>query len=613
MCGILAIFHSSIERHRLRRKALELSKKLRHRGPDWNGIVVEENEDGTTNVLAHERLAIVDVLSGHQPLYDDAQEVCLTINGEIYNHMELRKLLPEDTIKRLTSHSDCAVIPNLYKNFGEKTPSMLNGIFSGVISDHKKNTFFAFRDPIGVCPLYIGYAADGSIWFASEFKALKDSCIRYVNFPPGHYYINCKNKGEFVRYFNPNWWDLSAAIPNNRADLEQIRVHLERAVVKRLMGDVPFGVLLSGGLDSSIVAAIVARHLKKIQGEGSGGGSGAAAAHQAAHEASPPNGEDNCGNPPADSCHLKSFSIGLRNSPDLKAAKEVANFLGSHHTEFHFTVEEGVDSLHDVIYHIETYDITTIRASTPMYILSRLIKSSCVKMVLSGEGADEIFGGYLYFHKAPNREEFHRELQRKVHDLHLYDCLRANKSTMAFGIEARVPFLDLHLLDVVMNIDPKEKMCSEGHIEKDILRRAFAGYLPDHILYRQKEQFSDGVGYNWIDGLKEYAESKVSDIQFSRAPFLFPYNTPKTKEAYLYRCIFSECFPEQCAQESVPEGSSIACSSSKAVEWDASFKQNPDQSGRSVLGVHHSAKQFADVKPVQLPDDESRALLTRAS
>ncbi|CAA9987973.1 asparagine synthetase, putative [Plasmodium knowlesi strain H] len=602
MCGILAIFHSSIERHRLRRKALELSKKLRHRGPDWNGIVVEENEDGTTNVLAHERLAIVDVLSGHQPLYDDAKEVCLTINGEIYNHMELRKLLPEDIIKNLTSQSDCAVIPNLYKKYTNKMPSMLDGIFSGVISDHKKNTFFAFRDPIGVCPLYIGYASDGSIWFASEFKALKDSCVRYVNFPPGHYYVNCKNKGEFVRYFNPNWWDLSAPIPNNKVDLEQIRVHLEKSVIKRLMGDVPFGVLLSGGLDSSIVAAIISRYLKKIHGGERGVGGNQIT-----------NNDNNWKDSAADSWRLKSFSIGLRNSPDLKAAREVANFLGSHHTEFHFTVEEGVDSLHDVIYHIETYDITTIRASTPMYILSRLIKSSCVKMVLSGEGADEIFGGYLYFHKAPNREEFHRELQRKVHDLHMYDCLRANKSTMAFGIEARVPFLDLDLLNLVMNIDPKEKMCSEGHIEKDILRRAFSGYLPDHILYRQKEQFSDGVGYNWIDGLKEYAESKISDIQFSRAPFLFPYNTPKTKEAYLYRCIFSECFPEQCAQESVPEGSSIACSSSKAIEWDASFKQNSDQSGRSVLGVHHSAKQFSDVKPVQMPDDESRALLSSAT
>ncbi|GAW80726.1 asparagine synthetase [glutamine-hydrolyzing] [Plasmodium gonderi] len=599
MCGILAIFHSSIEKHGLRRKALELSKKLRHRGPDWNGIVVEHNEDGTTNVIAHERLAIVDVLSGHQPLYDEEREICLTINGEIYNHMDLRKLIKQDVLKSLTSQSDCAVIPNLYKEYKEKVPSMLNGIFAGVISDKKNNTFFAFRDPIGVCPLYIGYAFDGSIWFASEFKALKGSCIRYINFPPGHYYINRKNKGEFVRYFNPNWWDLSSPIPNNKADLEKIRLHLEKAVIKRLMGDVPFGVLLSGGLDSSIVAAIVSKHLKKI------------------HHADPfSNGNDmiegnhtNNDNRNENFYKLKSFSIGLKNAPDLKAAREVANFLGSEHTEFHFTVEEGIDSLHDVIYYIETYDITTIRASTPMYILSRLIKSSCVKMVLSGEGSDEIFGGYLYFHKAPNGEEFHRELQRKVHDLHIFDCLRANKSTMAFGIEARVPFLDLELLDLVMNIDPKEKMCSNGRIEKDILRRAFVGYLPDHILYRQKEQFSDGVGYSWIDGLKEYAESKISDIQFSRAPFLFPYNTPKTKEAYLYRCIFSECFPEQCAQESVPEGSSIACSSSKAVEWDESFKQNPDQSGRSVLGIHHSSKQFSDVKPIQLVNDENRVFL----
>ncbi|SCN12340.1 asparagine synthetase, putative [Plasmodium malariae] len=600
MCGILAIFHSTIEKHRLRRKALELSKILRHRGPDWNGIVVEENDDGTTNVLAHERLAIVDVLSGNQPLYDDEKEICLTINGEVYNHIELKNLISEDILKNLKSHSDCAVIPNLYKIYKEKVPSMLYGIFAGVISDTKNNTFFAFRDPIGICPLYIGYAADGSIWFASEFKALKYDCIRYVSFPPGHYYLNNNNRGEFVRYFSPTWWDLKSPIPNNKADLEQIRLHLERSVLKRLMGDVPFGVLLSGGLDSSIVAAIIAKHLKSLN---RGSHTDSQIGSHIDHNNCAPLSNSNDAIGPN---KLKSFSIGLNNSPDLKAAREVANFLGSNHTEFHFTVEEGVDSLHDVIYHIETYDITTIRASTPMYILSRLIKSSCVKMVLSGEGADEIFGGYLYFHKAPNREEFHRELQRKVHDLHIYDVLRANKSTMAFGIEARVPFLDLELLELVMNIDPQEKMCTNNRIEKDILRKAFSGYLPDHILYRQKEQFSDGVGYNWIDGLKEYADKKISNTQFSRAPFLFPYNTPKTKEAYLYRCIFSECFPEQCAQESVPEGPSIACSTSKAVEWDKTFKENADQSGRSVLGVHTNCKQFEDVKVMHILSDEDR-------
>lgn len=574
MCGILAIFHSSVEKNKLRRKALESSKNLRHRGPDWNGIVIEENNDKTINAIAHERLAIVDVLSGHQPLYDDEQEICLTINGEIYNHVELRKLIKEECLSRLTSFSDCAVIPNLYKIYKEKMPSMLYGIFAGVISDKKNNTFFAFRDPIGVCPLYMGYASDGSIWFASEFKALKDHCIRYIIFPPGHYYKNVDNKGELVRYYNPNWWDLNGPIPNNKADLNEIRLHLEKAVIKRLMGDVPFGVLLSGGLDSSIVAAIIARHLKTL--------------------------DNSLNNNDIITKKLRSFSIGLKNSPDLKAAKEVADYLGLYHSEFHFTVEEGIDSLPDVIYHIETYDITTIRASTPMYILSRLIKSSCVKMVLSGEGADEIFGGYLYFHKAPNREEFHRELQRKIHDLHIYDVLRANKSTMAFGVEARVPFLDLKLLDLVMNIDPQEKMCTENKMEKDILRRAFVGYLPDHILFRQKEQFSDGVGYNWIDGLKEYAEKKISDIQFLRAPFLFPYNTPKTKEGFLYRCIFAECFPDQCAQESVPEGVSIACSTSKAIEWNEEFKKNADQSGRSVLGIHKHSKQFDDVKIIKM-------------
>ncbi|VWU48207.1 asparagine synthetase, putative [Hepatocystis sp. ex Piliocolobus tephrosceles] len=573
MCGILAIFHSSIEKHGLRRKALELSKILRHRGPDWNGLVLEENEDGTNNVIAHERLAIVDVLSGHQPLFDDEKELCLTINGEIYNHLDLRKKIDESILEKLTSHSDCAIVPNLYKIYKEQMPSMLYGMFAGVISDCKNNTIFAFRDPIGICPLYIGYASDGSIWFASEFKALKANCIRYVSFPPGHYYINKNYQGQFVRYYNPNWWSLTSPIPNNKANLNLIRQCLEQSVIRRLMGDVPYGVLLSGGLDSSVVAAIIVKHLNT----------------------SNDNQLANNSNIGKFVKKLKSFSIGLKDSPDLKAAREVAKFLKTDHTEFHFTVEEGIDSLRDVIYHIETYDITTIRASTPMYILSRLIKSSCVKMVLSGEGSDEIFGGYLYFHKAPNEIEFHRELQRKIHDLHFYDVLRANKSTMSFGIEARVPFLDLDLLNLVMNIDPKEKMCVDNKIEKFILRKAFEGYLPNNILYRQKEQFSDGVGYNWIDGLKEHAEKKITDIQFSKAPFLFPYNTPKTKEGYLYRCIFSEFFPEQCAQESVPEGLSIACSTSKAIEWDEAFKKNADQSGRSILGVHHECKQFEDV------------------
>lgn len=592
MCGILAIFRSTIERNKLRAIGLSASKCLRHRGPDWNHIVLEDNDDGTLNAIAHERLAIVDVLSGHQPIFDGEEKICLTINGEIYNHLELRKIIDPEELKKLKSFSDCAVIPSLYKMFKEKMPTLLDGMFAGAISDNNNNTIFAFRDPIGICPLYMGYASDGSIWFASEFKALKQHCIRYVTFPPGHYYIGVygkdKNTSEMVRYFNPNWWNLNSEIPNTKADLEQIRTSLEKAVIKRLMADVPFGVLLSGGLDSSLIAAIIAKYLKTHKDSQKGeNGEKRENTEETVHIAKE-----------ALSNKLKSFSIGLKGSPDLKAAKEVAEYLGLAHNEFHFTVEEGVDSLHDVIYHVETYDITTIRASTPMYILSRLIKSSCVKMVLSGEGSDEIFGGYLYFHKAPNGEEFHRELQRKIHDLHMYDVLRANKSTMAFGVEVRVPFLDVEFLNLIMNIDPKEKMCSDKKIEKDILRRAFVGYLPDHILFRQKEQFSDGVGYNWIDGLKEYANKKVSDLQFSRAPFLFPYNTPKTKEGFLYRCIFSECFPEQCAHESLPEGVSIACSTSKAIEWDESFKNNADQSGRSVLGIHKEAKLFEDVQKV---------------
>lgn len=574
MCGILAILRSMLEHDQLRQVALTASKCLRHRGPDWNGIVIEDNGDGTKNAIAHERLAIVDVMSGHQPLFDDEKEICLTINGEIYNHLELRKLIKPEALEKVKSLSDCAVIPNLYKLFREKMLEKLDGIFAGVISDKKNKSFFAFRDPIGICPLYMGYAFDGSIWFASEFKALKDHCIRYVIFPPGHYYLSTNDYSTgFVRYFNPNWWSLEKDIPNTKVELSQIREALESAVQKRLMGDVPFGVLLSGGLDSSIVAAITSKFLKEMKQKASPGIK-----------------------IPTET--LRSFSIGMKNSPDLKFAKEVADYLGLQHHEFHFSLEEGFDSLRDVIYHVETYDITTVRASTPMYILSRLIKSLCVKMVLSGEGADEIFGGYLYFHKAPNREEFHRELQRKIHELHIYDVLRANKSTMAFGIEARVPFLDLNFLNIVMNINPSDKMCIDGRIEKDILRRAFEGYLPNHILYRQKEQFSDGVGYSWIDGLKDYAEKKISDTQFSRARFLFPYNTPKTKEGFLYRSIFAEFFPEQCAHESIPEGVSIACSTSKAVEWDESFKKNADQSGRSVIGIHKEGKQFEDVKKI---------------
>ncbi|OWM68720.1 hypothetical protein CDL15_Pgr024907 [Punica granatum] len=526
---------------------------LRHRGPDWSRIYQHGDF-----FLAHERLAVIDPASGDQPLFNEDQSIVVTVNGEIYNHEELRKRLPNHKFR---TGSDCDVVAHLYEEYGESFVDMLDGMFSLVLLDTRDNSFIVARDAIGITSLYIGWGLDGSIWISSELKGLNDDCEHFECFPPGHLYSS--KEGVLRRWYNPPWF--SEAVPSTPYDPLLLRRALENAVIKRLMTDVPFGVLLSGGLDSSLVAAITARHL---------GGTKAARQWGA---------------------QLHSFCVGLEGSPDLKAAREVAAYLGTVHHEFHFTVQDGIDAIEDVIYHIETYDVTTIRASTPMFLMSRKIKSLGVKMVISGEGSDEVFGGYLYFHKAPNKEEFHRETCRKIKALHQYDCLRANKATSAWGLEARVPFLDKEFINVAMAIDPEWKMIKpeQGRIEKWVLRRAFDDeerpYLPKHILYRQKEQFSDGVGYSWIDGLKEHAAQNVTDRMMQNAAHIFPHNTPTSKEAYYYRMIFERLFPQNSARLTVPGGASVACSTAKAIEWDASWSGNLDPSGRAALGVHLSA------------------------
>ncbi|XP_051134600.1 asparagine synthetase [glutamine-hydrolyzing]-like [Andrographis paniculata] len=553
MCGILAVLGCSDDCQTKRARVLELSRRLKHRGPDWGGIYKHGD-----CYLAHQRLAIIDPESGDQPLFSEDKKIVVTVNGEIYNHEELRSLISNHNFE---TGSDCDVIAHLYEEYGEDFINMLDGIFSFVLLDTSTNNFLVARDAIGITSLYIGWGLDGSVWVSSELKGLHDECEHFESFPPGHLYSS-KNGG-LKRWYNPPWF--SEAVPYTPYDPIVLRQAFERAVIKRLMSDVPFGVLLSGGLDSSLVASVTARYMSTSK-----------AAKQYGFQ-------------------LQSFCIGLEGSPDLLAAKEVADYLGTVHHEFHFTVQDGIDQIEDVIYHIETYDVTTIRASTPMFLMSRKIKSLGVKMVLSGEGADELFGGYLYFHKAPNKEEFHRETCRKIKALHLYDCLRANKATSAWGLEARIPFLDKEFIDVAMNIDPKWKMIKpeEGRIEKWILRRAFDDeekpYLPKHILYRQKEQFSDGVGYSWIDGLKAHAEQHVSDKMMLNAGSIFPHNTPSTKEAYYYRMVYERLFPQNSALLTVPGGPSVACSTAAAVEWDESWSKNLDPSGRAALGVHNSA------------------------
>ena len=551
MCSILGILEIAGDSAPLRAKALRLSRLQRHRGPDWSGMY-----DSDRAILAHERLAIVDVLHGAQPLLDPSGKVALAVNGEIYNHRALRSQLREPYA--FATESDCEIILALYKEKGADFLGDLQGMFAFVLYDASEDRYVIARDHMGIIPLYTGRDAEGHLFVASEMKALVPVCPTIAEFPPGHV-LDSRTGNEPVQYYKPAWRSYDA-VKGNAADPMAIRHALEESVRAQMMSDVPYGVLLSGGLDSSIIAACAQRFAERRV-------------------------EDD-GRSAAWWPRLHSFAVGLEGAPDLKAAREVAEHIGTVHHEFHFTVQEGLDALSDVIHHIETYDVTTIRASTPMYLMARRIRAMGVKMVLSGEGSDEIFGGYLYFHRAPNAREFHEETVRKLDRLHWYDCLRANKSMAAWGVEARVPFLDQKFMDVAMSIDPAAKMAGPGRIEKQILRDAFADLLPERIVKRQKEQFSDGVGYGWIDSLRAHAESHVTDRQMANAHHRFPVNPPLTKEAYVYRTIFAEHFPLVACAECVPGGKSVACSTPEALAWDASLAAVTDPSGRAVRGVH---------------------------
>lgn len=555
MCSILGILDLRSDPAALRTQALDLSRRMRHRGPDWSGVYANERA-----ILVHERLAIVGVDSGAQPLLSPEGTQALAVNGEIYNHRQLRAALEPDYA--FQTHSDCEVILPLYAKFGHDFLNQLEGMFAFVLWDDAKNHWLVARDPIGIIPLYYGHDAHGNLYFASELKALAPVCKDAREFPPGHYWA--RGDAEPTRYYRPDWREF-AAVHQGSSDRAALRAAFESAVKSHMMSDVPYGVLLSGGLDSSLVAAIAKKYAARRVEE------------DEKTEAWWP--------------QLHSFAVGLRESPDLKAAREVAAHIGTVHHEFHFTVQEGIDALSDVVYHLETYDVTTIRASTPMYLMARRIRAMGIKMVLSGEGSDELFGGYLYFHKAPDAKALHEETVRKLDALHLFDCLRANKSMSAWGVEARVPFLDRGFIDVAMSLNPEVKLSGKqrGRIEKQFLREAFAGYLPDKILWRQKEQFSDGVGYSWIDSLKAHAAAQVTDAQMENAKFRFPYNTPVSKEAYFYREIFERHYPQAWAAECVPGGPSVACSTAAALEWDASLKNIVDPSGRAVQAVHESA------------------------
>ena len=583
MCGIVAILNVKEQTHELRDKALKMSQKIRHRGPDWSGIYC-----GGSAILAHERLSIVDPESGGQPLFSPDRKQVLAVNGEIYNHQEIRRRYAGQY--EFQTGSDCEVILALYKSL---TPSpspkgegsgytheqicqmleQLSGIFAFVLYDEERNEFLIARDPIGVIPLYIGYDSDGTVYVASELKALEGQCERYEPFLPGYYYWS-KEPG-MKRYYQRDWFDYEA-VKDNKASVQDIHDALTAAVKRQLMSDVPYGVLLSGGLDSSVISAIAEKYSEmRIEDDSK-------------TKAYWP--------------RLHSFAVGLKGAPDLAKAKLVADHIGTVHHEINYTIQEGLDAIRDVIYFIETYDVTTVRASTPMYLLARVIKSMGIKMVLSGEGADEIFGGYLYFHKAPTAKDFHDETVRKLSKLYMYDCLRANKSLSAWGVEGRVPFLDKEFLDVAMRTNPDAKMCgpkksgnsgksgeSSFEIEKKIVREAFADMLPSEVAWRQKEQFSDGVGYSWIDTLKQITAEAVSDEQMAHAAERFPINPPKNKEEYYYRSIFAEHFPSDSAAKSVPSEASVACSTAIALEWDAAFKNMNDPSGRAVKGVHEQA------------------------
>lgn len=553
MCGIVAIFHVEEQTQALRDKALRMSQKIRHRGPDWSGIYC-----GGHAILAHERLSIVDPESGQQPLYSPDRRQVLAVNGEIYNHKDLRERYKDQY--QFQTGSDCEVILALYRDRGIDFLEELNGIFAFALYDETRDEFLIARDPIGVIPLYIGYDADGKVYVASELKALEGQCDHYEPFLPGHYYWS--GEGKMHRYYHRDWMDYDQ-VKDNKASVTAIHDGLEAAVRRQLMSDVPYGVLLSGGLDSSIISAVAEKYADmRIEDDSK-------------TKAYWP--------------RLHSFAVGLKGAPDLAKARLVADHIGTVHHEINYTIQEGLDAIRDVIYFIETYDVTTVRASTPMYLLARVIKSMGIKMVLSGEGADEIFGGYLYFHKAPDARAFHEETVRKLSKLYLYDCLRANKSLAAWGVEGRVPFLDKEFLDIAMRTNPEAKLCPGMMMEKKILRQAFADMLPEEIAWRQKEQFSDGVGYSWIDTLKAVTAAAVTDEQMAHAAERFPINTPQNKEEYYYRSIFAEHFPSDSAARSVPSVPSVACSTAEALAWDRSFQHLNDPSGRAVKGVHEQA------------------------
>ena len=577
MCGIACIFGIKEQTQELRQKALRMSQKIRHRGPDWSGIYV-----GGSAILAHERLSIVDPVSGQQPLFSPDGKVVLAVNGEIYNHREIRKWY--EGRYEFQTKSDCEVILALYrdwKRMGCSDPSWifekLNGIFAFALYDEETDKYLIGRDPIGVIPLYIGHDKDGKVYVASELKALEGFCDEYEPFLPGHYFYSSQSKGtkdyKLTKWYKREWMDKmpgdcsgetgETAHLSYKESVEAVREGLEAAVKRQLMCDVPYGVLLSGGLDSSVTSAIA----KKFS------------AHRVESD-----GEEKAWWP-----RLHSFAVGLKGAPDLAKAREVAEHIGTVHHEINYTIQEGLDAIRDVIYYIETYDVTTVRASTPMYLLARVIKSMGIKMVLSGEGADEVFGGYLYFHKAPDAKEFHEETVRKLSKLHQYDCLRANKSLSAWGVEGRVPFLDKEFLDVAMSLNPEYKMCPGTVMEKKLVREAFASMLPDSVAWRQKEQFSDGVGYSWIDTLKEITSQAVTDEQMAHAAERFPINTPMCKEEYYYRSIFEEHFPSDSAARAVPHEASVACSTAKALEWDEAWKNMNEPSGRAVADVHENA------------------------
>lgn len=553
MCGIVCAFDLKQPAEVLRPQILTMAKCIRHRGPDWSGIYDREKA-----ILAHERLAIVDPTSGKQPLYCKDRNLVLAANGEIYNHMELRNSLHIDYA--FQTKSDCEVILALYKEKGTDFLDDLNGIFGFALYDVENDSYLVARDHMGIIPLYMGWDKNGTFYVASELKALEGVCSKIELFPPGHYLSS--EDGELKRWYSRDWMDYEA-VKENQTSIDELREALDAAVHRQLMSDVPYGVLLSGGLDSSITSALAKKYADmRVES----GDTKAAWWPQ-----------------------LHSFAIGLEGSPDLVAAQKVADHLGTVHHEIKFTIQEGIDAIRDVVYQLETYDITTIRASTPMYLMARAIKAMGIKMVLSGEGSDEIFGGYLYFHKAPSAEEFHKETVRKLDKLHQYDCLRANKSLAAWGIEGRVPFLDKEFIDVAMRLNPKDKMIDGERMEKWVLRKAFEDLLPESVAWRQKEQFSDGVGYSWIDTLKELVDSQVSDEQMANAQYRFPIQTPTSKEEFYYRSIFEEHFPSDTAAMSVPSVPSVACSSPAALAWDESFRNMNDPSGRAVAKVHEQA------------------------